>query len=98
MLMRSSRFHHLLAGMVAFVVVLTALVGLIAIALGLPIGILGVVGIGLIIYAVVSYYVATSVVRELCGSYTFRLPRRRSITKTRPSFAIDNAMPSSSSP
>lgn len=53
----------------AFVVVLTALVGLIAIALGLPIGILGVVGIGLIIYAVVSYYVSTNVVLSISGAH-----------------------------
>lgn len=55
--------------MVAFVVVLTGLVGVITIALGLPIGILGVAGIGLILYAVVSYYVSSSVVLSISGAH-----------------------------
>jgi heat shock protein HtpX len=56
----------LLAG---FVVVLTALVGVIVLALGAPIGVLGVVGIGLIIYALVSYYISTNVVLSISGAH-----------------------------
>jgi heat shock protein HtpX len=55
--------------MAAFVVVLTGLVGVITLALGLPIGVLGVAGIGLIIYAIVSYYVSTSVVLSISGAH-----------------------------
>lgn len=55
--------------MSAFVVVLTVLVGLLSLAIGLPIGIIGVVGIGLIIYAVVSYYISTNVVLSISGAH-----------------------------
>ena len=55
--------------MSAFVVVLTVLVGLLSFAIGLPIGIIGVVGIGLIIYAVVSYYISTNVVLSISGAH-----------------------------
>ena len=55
--------------MIAFVVILTALVGLIGIAAGMPIGILGVVGIGLILYALVSYWISTSVVLSISGAH-----------------------------
>lgn len=55
--------------MSAFVVVLTVLVGLLSLAVGLPIGIIGVVGIGLIIYAVVSYYISTNVVLSISGAH-----------------------------
>ena len=55
--------------MAAFVVVLTVLVGLIAVATGMPIGILGFVGIALIIYAIVSYYISTNVVLSISGAH-----------------------------
>ncbi len=55
--------------MVLFVVVLTALVGVIVIATGMPIGLMGVVGIGLILYALVSYYISTSVVLSISGAH-----------------------------
>jgi heat shock protein HtpX len=54
---------------VGFVVVLTAFVGIIVLALGGSIGILGVVGIGLIVYALVSYYISTSVVLSISGAH-----------------------------
>ncbi len=55
--------------MTAFVVILTAIAGVMVMALGGGIGILGVVGIGLIIYAFVSYWVSTSVVLSISGAH-----------------------------
>jgi heat shock protein HtpX len=39
------------------------------IALGLPIGVMGIVGIGLIIYALFSYFASTSVVLSISGAH-----------------------------
>ncbi len=55
--------------MTFFVVLLTALVGVIVMAMGGNIGIVGVVGIGLIIYALVSYWVSTNVVLSISGAH-----------------------------
>ncbi|GIW17557.1 MAG: protease HtpX [Tepidiforma sp.] len=55
--------------MVAFVAITTALAGLIIYALGLPIGALGIAGIAIIIYAVFSYFAASSVVLSISGAH-----------------------------
>lgn len=55
--------------MIGFVVILTALIGVIGYALGLGIGIIGVAGIGLIIYAIVSYWISTNVVLSISGAH-----------------------------
>jgi heat shock protein HtpX len=55
--------------MSGFVVILTAMVGFVAIAAGMGIGIIGVVGIGLIVYALVSYWISTSVVLSISGAH-----------------------------
>lgn len=55
--------------MAAFVVILTMLAAVMVFALGGDIGILGVVGIGLILYAVVSYWISTSVVLSISGAH-----------------------------
>lgn len=55
--------------MTIFVVLLTSLVGVIVMALGGGIGLVGVVGIGLIIYAIFSYWVSTSVVLSISGAH-----------------------------
>ena len=55
--------------LIGFVVILTALIGVIAIALGFGIGILGVVGVALIVYAAVSYWISTSVVLSMSGAH-----------------------------
>lgn len=55
--------------MTIFVVLLTSLVGVIVMALGGGIGLVGVVGIGLIIYAIFSYWISTSVVLSISGAH-----------------------------
>ena len=55
--------------LIGFVVILTALIGVIAFALGFGLGIFGVVGVALIIYAAVSYWISTSVVLSISGAH-----------------------------
>lgn len=55
--------------MTAFVVILTVLAAVMVFAMGGDIGILGVVGIGLILYAFVSYWISTSVVLSISGAH-----------------------------
>lgn len=55
--------------MFAFVAILTGLVALIVLALGLPVGAIGVVGIGLVIYAIFSYFMASQVVLSISGAH-----------------------------
>lgn len=55
--------------MTFFVVLLTALVGVIVMAMGGNIGLVGVVGIGLIVYALVSYWISTNVVLSISGAH-----------------------------
>ncbi|WP_322819054.1 M48 family metallopeptidase [Tepidiforma sp.] len=55
--------------MVTFVAVLTGLVALVTYALGLPVGFLGVAGIAIIVYAVFSYFAASSVVLSISGAH-----------------------------
>jgi heat shock protein HtpX len=55
--------------MSAFVLGISALVAIFVIALGLPIGVMGIVGIGLIIYALFSYFASTSVVLSISGAH-----------------------------
>ena len=54
--------------MFTFVVLTTALSGVIIFAVGGNIGVLGVVGIALIIYAIFSYFAATSIVLSISGA------------------------------
>lgn len=55
--------------MFTFVVLTTALCGVIVFAAGGNIGVLGVVGIALIVYALFSYYAATSIVLSISGAH-----------------------------
>jgi heat shock protein HtpX len=55
--------------MILFVVVIGALAALFTLALGAPIGILGFVGIGLIAYAIFSYFASTAVVLSISGAH-----------------------------
>src|SRR5512139_4071214 len=55
--------------MVVFVVLLTAVVGVMVFAMGGNIGILGIAGIGLIIYALFSYFASTSIVLSISGAH-----------------------------
>jgi heat shock protein HtpX len=52
-----------------FIVLTTALVTVIVLAIGLPIGAIGVVGIALIVYAVFSYLASTKVVLSISGAH-----------------------------
>lgn len=54
--------------MISFVLFISFLVWIFVLALGAPIGILGIVGIGLILYAVFSYFSSTSVVLGISGA------------------------------
>jgi len=55
--------------MVLFVALIGGLAGAIIYAMGGPIGILGIVGIVLITYALVSYFISTSVVLSISGAH-----------------------------
>lgn len=55
--------------MIGFVIILTGLIGAIAIGLGLGIGIIGVIGIGLILYALFSYWASTTIVLSISGAH-----------------------------
>jgi len=55
--------------MIAFVVVVTGLIWAVGYALGFPPGILGVAGLAMIVYAIVSYYVSSSVVLSISGAH-----------------------------
>lgn len=55
--------------MTFFVLILTGLVGVIVVAMGGDIGVVGVVGIGLIVYALVSYWISTNVVLSISGAH-----------------------------
>ncbi|MCC7363416.1 MAG: M48 family metallopeptidase [Dehalococcoidia bacterium] len=55
--------------LVAFVVVIGGLVAALTYGFGYPPGVLGVVGIGLIAYAIFSYYASTSVVLSISGAH-----------------------------
>lgn len=55
--------------MIGFVAIISILVGLATIAFELPIGVLGIVGIALILYAIFSYYASTSVVLSISGAH-----------------------------
>ncbi|MEO6397178.1 MAG: M48 family metallopeptidase, partial [Tepidiformaceae bacterium] len=55
--------------LLTFVVLTTALCGVIVFALGGDIGVLGIVGVGLIVYAIFSYYASTSIVLAISGAH-----------------------------
>jgi heat shock protein HtpX len=55
--------------MIGFVVILTALIGLAAYALGLGLGVMGFVGIALIVYALFSYWASSSIVLSISGAH-----------------------------
>lgn len=55
--------------MFTFVVLTTALCGVIIFAIGGNIGVLGIVGIALIIYAIFSYYASTTIVLAISGAH-----------------------------
>ena len=55
--------------MVTFVVLVGALAGVIIFAVGGNIGVLGIVGIALIVYAIFSYYASTSIVLSISGAH-----------------------------
>ena len=55
--------------MFTFVVLTSALLGVIIFAVGGNIGVLGIVGIALIVYAIFSYYASTSIVLSISGAH-----------------------------
>ena len=79
--------------LVAFVAVLTGLVGLITFALGLPLGVLGFAGIALIIYAAVSYYVSTRVVLSISGAHEVTKEEEWEFVRRVENLAIGSGLP-----
>ncbi|MGE5594511.1 MAG: M48 family metallopeptidase [Hyphomicrobiales bacterium] len=55
--------------MILFVVLIGALVGLIVLGFGLPVGFIGIAGIALILYAIFSYFSSTAVVLSISGAH-----------------------------
>ena len=53
----------------SFVLGITALVTLFVLAMRLPIGVVGIVGIALMVYALISYFASTSVVLSISGAH-----------------------------
>lgn len=79
--------------MIAFVVILIALAGVMVMALGGGIGILGVVGIGLILYAVVSYWISTSVVLSISGAHEVTKEEEWEFVRRVENLAIGSGLP-----
>lgn len=76
-----------------FVVVVTAFVGVIVLALGGSIGILGIVGIALIVYALVSYYISTSVVLSISGAHEVTKEEEWEFVRRVENLAIGSGLP-----
>ena len=79
--------------MIGFVVIFTALLGVIGIAAGMPIGILGVVGIGLIVYALVSYWISTNVVLSISGAHEVTKEEEWEFVRRVENLAIGSGLP-----
>jgi heat shock protein HtpX len=79
--------------LIGFVVILTALIGLIAFALGFGLGILGVVGVALIIYAAVSYWISTSVVLSISGAHEVTKEEEWEFVRRVENLAIGSGLP-----
>src|SRR5688572_1477249 len=79
--------------LIAFVVILTALIGVIAFALGFGLGIVGVVGVALIVYAVVSYWISTSVVLSISGAHEVAKEEEWEFVRRVENLAIGSGLP-----
>src|SRR5262245_13564576 len=79
--------------MFGFVAVLTALAAVITFALGGSIGILGVVGIALILYALVSYWVSTNVVLSISGAHEVTKEEEWEFVRRVENLAIGSGLP-----
>jgi heat shock protein HtpX len=79
--------------LIGFVVILTALVGLIVIALGAPIGVIGVAGIALILYAIVSYWISTQAVLSISGAHEVTKEEEWEFVRRVENLAIGSGLP-----
>jgi heat shock protein HtpX len=79
--------------LIAFVVILTALIGVIAFALGFGLGIVGVAGVALIVYAVVSYWISTSVVLSISGAHEVTKEEEWEFVRRVENLAIGSGLP-----
>jgi heat shock protein HtpX len=79
--------------MIGFVVILTALVGVIVLALGGSIGVIGVVGIGLIIYALFSYWASSSIVLSISGAHEVTKDEEWEFVRRVENLAIGSGLP-----
>jgi heat shock protein HtpX len=79
--------------LIGFVVILTALVGLIVIALGAPIGVIGFAGIALILYAIVSYWISTQAVLSISGAHEVTKEEEWEFVRRVENLAIGSGLP-----
>ena len=79
--------------LIGFVVILTALVGLIIVALGAPIGFIGFAGIALILYAVVSYWISTNAVLSISGAHEVTKEEEWEFVRRVENLAIGSGLP-----
>lgn len=76
-----------------FVFILTALATLIVLALGGGIGLIGVAGIALIIYALLSYWISTSVVLSISGAHEVTKEEEWEFVRRVENLAIGSGLP-----
>ena len=76
-----------------FVALTTGLAAVILLALGAPIGVLGAVGIGLILYAIFSYYAASGAVLSISGAHEVTKQEEREFVRRVENLAIGAGLP-----
>ena len=80
--------------MIGFVVILTALIGLAAYALGLGLGVMGFVGIALIVYALFSYWASSSIVLSISGAHEVTKEEEWEFVRRVENLSIGSGLPS----
>jgi heat shock protein HtpX len=77
----------------SFVLGITALVTLFVLAMRLPIGVVGIVGIALIVYALISYFASTSVVLSISGAHEVTKEEEREFVRRVENLSIGAGLP-----
>jgi heat shock protein HtpX len=77
----------------AFVVGITALVTLFVVAMRLPIGVVGIVGIALMVYALISYFASTTVVLSISGAHEVTKEEEREFVRRVENLSIGAGLP-----
>lgn len=79
--------------MVGFIALTAALAAVILLALGAPIGALGIVGIGLILYALFTYYDSSKIVLSISGAHEVTKQEEREFVRRVENLAIGAGLP-----